>query len=122
MRAFEIITERRAKITQRQQQATRGLNKFWDPTRTDSDYTLNRVMMAAAATDGTFVPKMDDHSWAGNDRTAHPYTKQEQEIMKKAYQAAGAGYKDLNHGNMNSEEVDSVNTTSPVKAFKGYTR
>jgi hypothetical protein len=49
MRAFEIITERRAKITQRQQQATRGLNKFWDPTRTDSDYTLNRVMMAAAA-------------------------------------------------------------------------
>jgi hypothetical protein len=42
--------------------------------------------------------------------------------MKKAYQAAGADYKDLNHGNMNSEEVDSVNTTSPVKAFKGYTR
>jgi len=122
MRAHEFIVERHARPTKRQQQSSRGLNTFWDRSRTDSDYTLNRVMMAAASTDGTFVPEIHDHSWSGNDRTAHPYTKQEQDMLKKAYQAVGAAYKDLNSGDLRSMELDSTNTVSPVQAFKGYAR
>ena len=122
MRAHEFIAEDHARPTTRQKQSSRGLNTFWDKTRTDSDYTLNRVMMAAAATDGTFVPDIDDHSWSGNDRTAHPYTQQEQDMLKKAYQAVGAAYKDLNHGDLSSMELETTNKVSPVVAFKGYGR
>lgn len=122
MRAHEFIQESRGKITHRQQDASVGLNLFFDPSRTDSTYTLNRVMMAVAATDGTFVPDMDDQSWIGKDRSAHPYTKEEQQMLIKGYKAAGATYKDLNNGNFKSEELKTVNTTSPVVSFKGYPR
>ena len=122
MRAEEFISETRGNPTRRMQQATRGSHTFWDPTRTDSTYTLNRVMMAAAATDGTFVPEIHGQSWVGNDRTAHPYTRQEQDMLKKAYQAVGAGYKDLNRGDLRSMELETTNKVSPVKAFQGYAR
>jgi len=122
MRALEFIPESRGKITHRQQDASVGLNLFFDPSRTDSTYTLNRVMMAVAATDGTFIPDMNDESWIGKDRSAHPYTEQEQQMLVKAFKAAGAEYKDLNNGNFKSEELPGVNLTSPVKAFKGYPR
>jgi hypothetical protein len=39
-----------------------------------------------------------------------------------AYKAAGLEYKDLNKGDMDSEEVKSTNTTSPVQSFQGYPR
>ena len=79
-------------------------------------------MMAVACTDGTFVPDMNDESWIGKDRSAHPYTEQEQQMLVKAFKAAGAEYKDLNNGNFNSEELPGVNVTSPVKSFRGYPR
>ena len=122
MRALEFVQESRGKITKRQQNASVGMNLFFDPSRTDSTYTLNRVMMAVAATDGTFVPDMNDESWIGKDRSAHPYTEQEQQMLVKAFKAAGAEYKDLNNGNFKSEELPGVNITSPVKSFKGYPR
>lgn len=122
MRAHEFIAEDHARPTPRQKQSSKGLNTFWDKTRTDSDYTLNRVMMAAASTDGTFVPDLDSHSWAGNDRTAHPYTEEEHNMLKKAYQAVGAAYNDLNHNDLRSLELDTTNKVSPVNAFKGYAR
>ena len=122
MRATEFIQESRGKITKRHQNASVGLNLFFDPSRTDSTYTLNRVMMAVAATDGTFVPEMNDESWIGKDRSAHPYTEEEQQMLIKGFKAAGAEYKDLNKGDLKSQEVPSVHVTSPVKAFKGYPR
>jgi hypothetical protein len=122
MRATEFIQESRGKITHRQQDASVGMNLFFDPSRTDSTYTLNRVMMAVAATDGTFVPDMDDESWIGKDRSAHPYTEEEQQMLVMAFKAAGAEYKDLNKGDFKSKEIPSVHVTSPVKAFKGYPR
>ena len=122
MRATEFIQESRGKITHRQQDASVGLNLFFDPSRTDSTYTLNRVMMAVASTDGTFVPDMNDESWIGKDRSAHPYTEEEQQMLIKAFKAAGAEYKDLNNGNFKSEEPPGVNITSPVQGFKGYPR
>jgi hypothetical protein len=41
-------------------------------------------------------------------------------MLKQAYKAAGADYKDLNKGDLDSEEHPAVNTTSPIEAFKGY--
>jgi hypothetical protein len=123
MRAHEFVVEAHGKIGNRRQMPTRGLNTFWDGSRTDSDYTLNRVMMAVACADGSDNPiEINDMSWIGRDRSAHPYTDEEQKMMKQAYKAVGAVWKDLNNGDMNSQEVDSTNTTSPVKSFKGYPR
>ena len=123
MRAREFITERNGKISHRHQQATRGLNLFRDRKRTNSDYVMNRVMMAVASADGSLDPiDMDTQSWVGTRRSAHPYTKQEQNMLKQAYRAAGAEYDDVNNGDMDSEEMADVNKTSPIKGFRGYPR
>ena len=124
MRAREFVAEAdgNARISKRNQSGTRGLNTFSDAERWNTDYTLNRVMMAVACTDGTFVPDIDKKSWFGKGKTAHPYTEQEQDMLKMAYKAAGANWADLNSGDMDSEEVASTNTISPIKSFKGYPR
>jgi hypothetical protein len=80
-------------------------------------------MMAAACADGTNNPiDMDANSWVGKKRSAHPYTKVEQNMLKQAFKAAGANWKDLNSGDMDSEELPGINVTSPVVGFKGYPR
>ena len=123
MRAREFITERDGKIGIRRQAATRGLTLFSDGERANSDYVLNRVMMAVAMADGSGdTLDMDAKSWIGKKRGAYPYTEIEHEMLKQAFKAAGAEYKDLNAGDMDSEEVPSTNTQSPVRAFKGYPR
>jgi hypothetical protein len=123
MRAREFIAERDGTIGTRRQAATVGLDVFGDSERMNSDYTLNRVMMAAAMADGTNKPiDMDAKSWLGKRRSAHPYTKVEQNMLKQAFKAAGADWKDLNDGDMESEEHPAVNVTSPVVSFKGYPR
>lgn len=121
MRASEFVTEaRKGKISKRQQSATRGLNTFHDSEKANSDYVLNRVMMAVACSDGTTPIKMNKTSWVGKERTAQPYTEIEQQMLKQAYKAAGATWTDVNKGDMDSEELLSTNTTSIVKPFKGY--
>lgn len=123
MRAREFVTEDAVgKISKRNQNATVGLNKFRDATYADRVYELNRVMMAVASTDGSFVPELDGESWSGRNNIAAPYTKQEQEMLKKAYQAIGSHHEDLNHGDLHSDEHPAVNTKSPVVSFKGYPR
>jgi hypothetical protein len=124
MRAQEFIIEDQVgKITKRNQNSTVGLNKFRDPKFADRVYELNRVMMAVASNDGTnFVQEIDGESWAGRYDIAAPYTKIEQKMLKKAYQAVGSKYHDLNHGDLESQEHPAVHTTSPVQAFKGYPR
>jgi hypothetical protein len=123
VRASEFIVEDVVgKVGHRRQQATVGLNKFRHPDKADRVYELNRVMMAVASTDGTFVPDIDQESWVGRHNIAIPYTEQEQEMLEKAFQAIGSDFEDLNHGDYQSREVDSVNKTSPVQGFKGYPR
>jgi hypothetical protein len=122
MRAREFITERKGKITKRQQYGTVGLHLFGDAARISSTYTLNRLMMAAAATDGTFDPDIEEESWIGKQRSAHPYTQAEIDKLKRAYKAVGATYQDLNKGDIDSEEPPGGNPQSPVVAFKGYPR
>jgi hypothetical protein len=127
MRAKEFIPAQLneiadAKIPRRLQVATRGLNKFSDGEHWNSDYTLSRLGQAVACTDGTTTPDIDPKSWIGKSKSTHPYTKEEQEMLKQAYKAIGADYQDLNGGDMNSGEMSEVNKVSPVKGFKGYPR
>lgn len=123
MRAREFIIERQVgKLSKRQRFGTVGLNKFRDDNFADRIYELNRVMMAVASTDGTFVPEIDGESWAGRHDIAAPYTKQEQEMLKKAYEATGSRHHDLNHGDLDSDEIPTVNKRSPMVGFKGYPR
>lgn len=124
MRAHEFITEqshgtRAGKVSKRQQQSTVGLNVF-AISQYDRTYDLNRVMMAVASTDGETIPNIDQESWVGKQNTAHPYTKVEQDMLKIAYKAAGIPFKDLNKGDLDSEELDSTQDQSPIKPFKGY--
>ena len=120
MRAHEFITEGdKGKVSARQQQATVGLNIF-AATQYDRTYDLNRVMMAVASTDGTTIPDLNRERWVGKNNTAHPYTQVEQDMLKIAYKAAGIPFKDLNKGDLDSEELESTQDQSPIKPFKGY--
>jgi len=123
VRATEFVAEALGKIGHRRQQSTRGLNIFSKKIDSyDRLYDLNRLMMAVASSDGVNPIEMDAESWVGKHNTAHPYTQEEQAMLKLAYKAAGLEYKDLNNGDMDSEEVESTNTTSPVQSFQGYPR
>jgi hypothetical protein len=115
MRALEFISERKAgRLSKRQQNSTRGLHIFSDAEKANSDYTFNRVGLAAAMCDGKNDPDIDYLSWIGKNKVTAPYTKVEADILKQAYKLAGANHKDLNHGDMNSKELEGTNTVSPV--------
>lgn len=120
MRAKEFIIEMQVgKIPKRQQQSTKGLNLYHDKELANSDYTMYRLMMAAAMSDGSGEPiDIDGKSWIGKQKSAHPYTDEEQEMLKQAYKAAGAVYQDLNHGDLKSQELSSTNNVSPVAKIK----
>ena len=121
MRAREFIQEGKstqAKITKRQVQSTRGLNTYSDAEMWNSDYVAYRLGMAVAGTDGIIEPEMDEKSWIGKSKSTHPYTEEEQEMLKKAYKVVGAKYQDVNKGNMKSMELDTTNKVSPVAKIK----
>jgi hypothetical protein len=115
MKVTEIISEaKRAKITKRQSQSSRGISIYGDAERANSDYVAFKLGQAMACTDGKTVPEIDAKSWHGKKKTIHPYTDVENEMFKKAAKAVGADYTDLNHGDMRSLELDSVQKTSPI--------
>lgn len=117
MKVFDIISEAKItqkKITKRQVQPTRGLNTFGDAERWNSDYTAYRLGLAVACTDGKKKPDMSAKSWIGKSKSTHPYTEEEQEMLKIAYKTVGAKYQDVNKGDMRSLELDTTNKNSPV--------
>ena len=124
MRANEFVVESKlGKVSAQQQQPTVGLNVFSKKIDSyDRIYDLNRLMMAVASSDGINPIEMPAESWVGKHNTAHPYTEEEQNMLKLAYKAAGLEYIDLNNGDLDSEELKSTNTQSIVKPFKGYKR
>ena len=122
MKINEVIAESVGKLSKRQQQATSGLNKFTDGDRWNGDYTLYRLGLAVASTDGKSVPDTDKESWVGKWKVAAPYSQADQDMLEKAFQAVGSEFEDLNHGDLRSQELESTNTTSPVRGFKGYPR
>ena len=115
MKINEVITEATVgKITKRQQQPTRGLNKFTDGDHWNSDYTLYRLGLAVASTDGKSVPDTDKESWVGKWKITAPYSQVDQDMLEKAYKAVGAKYTDVNNGDMRSQELESTDKSSPV--------
>ena len=121
MRADEFIFESsQQKVSKRQSQATKGLNTYGDSEHVSGDYTAYRLGMAVAGANGKDPLQMPAKSWVGKNKSTHPYTQQEQDMLKQAYKAVGAEYKDLNHGDMRSKELDDTHKTSPILGFAGY--
>jgi len=119
MKILEVISEAtEKKITKRQSQSTAGLNTFGDGEKVSGDYTSYRLGMAVAGANGKDPIEMQGKSWIGKKKSAHPYTKEEQAMLKQAYKAVGASHKDLNKGNMNSLELEDTNKTSAVAKVK----
>lgn len=115
MRAKEFVREAKgAKISKRQQQASVGINKITDGERWNSDYKAYRLGLAVAPCDGVNMPDVDKESWVGRWKTTHPYTKEEQEMLKLAYKAVDIDHEDVNHGDLRSKELDDTYTVSPV--------
>jgi nicotinamide mononucleotide adenylyltransferase len=107
-----------AKISKRKQQSTAGLNTYGDSEHVSGDYTAYRLGMAVAGANGKDPIDMKAKSWIGKKKSTHPYTQEEQDMLKQAYEAVGAEYTDLNAGDMKSKELDSTHKVSPVAAPK----
>ena len=118
MKIREVIAETKGKLKDRQRRATRGLNKFSDGKKWNGDYTLYRLGLALASTDGKTPPEVDEESWVGKWKIAAPYTKQEQDMLNLAYKTTGANVKDINRGDLKSEEGHTINRASPVAQKK----
>lgn len=123
MRAWEFISEAKkvTKMRQDHQNATRGLHTFTDANY-DRYYILGKVMSAAACANGYDPLNVPAETWIGKRNTAHPYTKEEDRMMKQAYDAVGVEYEDKNHSDMRSQENKDTNIQSPIKPFRGYKR
>lgn len=123
MRARDFIIERGpGRITKRQRWGTRGVHVFQDKDGRDRFNELNRVMMAAAVADGETPIDVDSAAWYHNHNLAFPYSDVEHEMLKQAYDAIGSKYKDINNGDLRSQEPPGGNTKSPVQGFRGYPR
>ena len=88
----------------------------------DRLYDLNRVMMAVAATDGVMKPPVSDGSWGARTNVATPYTREEAEMLKMAYDVIGVDWEDVlspNTENLSQERSDT-DVKSPLQGFKGY--
>lgn len=121
MRANEFITEVKAGLVgKRRQDATKGLNVYGDGEHISGDYTAYRLGMAVAGADGKTPPNIDAKSWIGKSKSTHPYTQEEQDMLKHAYAAVGAKYQDLNQGDLRSMEPNDTHKTSPILGFAGY--
>lgn len=116
MKVKEIITEIRAgNVPNNLKQSSTGLHTFSDGEKANSDYTHYRLGLALACADGKGqLIDMDPKTFYGKKHTAHPYTQEEEDMLKQSYKIVGADYKDLNKGNLNSMEVAEVNKTSPT--------
>jgi len=114
MKIKDIIQESVGELKDRQRRATRGLNRFTDGKKWNSDYTLYRLGLALAATDGKTMPEVDEESWLGKWKLTAPYSQADQDMLKMAYKAVHANHEDMNHGDLRSQEGPTVNKSSPV--------
>ena len=114
MKIKDIIQESVGELSDRQRRATRGLNRFTDGKKWNSDYTLYRLGLALAATDGKTMPEVDEESWLGKWKLTAPYSQEEQEMLNLAYKAVHANHEDMNHGDLRSQEGPTINKSSPV--------
>lgn len=120
MKIRDIIQEARAgKVPANYKESTPGLHLFSDAEKANTDYVHFRLGLALACADGRgHVANMDPKTFYGKKHTAHPYTKEEDDMLKQSYKLVGANYTDLNKGNLKSLELKDTNTQSPVAPKK----
>ena len=118
MKIKDIIIEQKGLLKDRSRLATRGLNKFSDAKKWNGDYTLYRLGLAVASTDGKEMPNVDEESWVGKWKLAAPYTKEEQDMLNLAYKAVDANVEDINNGDLRSQEGPTINKESPIAKSK----
>jgi len=125
MRAREFVTEEsKGSIPGGAEHAMPGAHRMRDNGGYDRTNHLNRVMMAAACHDGKTnkaVKDMDPASWVEKYNTAHPYTKEEDNMIIGALKTIGADHHDVISDHRSTEHPDT-HKVSPVTAFKGYGR
>lgn len=115
MRAKDFIVEKKiGKISSRAQRPSVGINTYGDAEHVNGDYTGYRLGLAMACSNGQDPLDIDYKSWYGKKKTVHPFSKIEQEMFKQAAAAVGADYEDINKGDLESKELKSTNTVSPV--------
>jgi hypothetical protein len=115
----EIIIEGKVGgIPKRAARAAKG-EWLWRDDGIDRIYNLNRVMMAAAKSDGKKVKAQDcdEQSWYGKMNVARPYTEEEHIMMRSAFKTIDS---EVEHSipDHRSLELDSTNKSSPVPQRK----
>lgn len=116
MRAIEFIIEStpRGKMRKDAVQKSVGAYTMRDPGGYDRTYHLNRIMMAAAMSDGSGKPvDMDSSSWVEKYNTAHPYTELEHGMMKAALKTIPSDAKSEINDHA-SKETKHTHTVSPT--------
>ena len=118
MRAKDFITEKRVgKLHPDQKSTLNRSNKF--STSNDRFYDLNRVMMATAGSDGVNIPELDTESWVGRSNLAMPYTKVEQDMVKKACKKIGTNVTDVvKDGSYEPTDTDNISPVPKVGPIK----
>jgi len=125
MRAYEFISEakkkgKNPKIHDWHEGPSTGAYRFKDDG-TDRIYHLNRIMMAAAMSDGSNKPlNTDNSSFAGKNNMAYPYTELEHKMMKQAFKTISPHTGTTLVGDHRSLEPEDTHKTSPVTGFKGF--
>ena len=88
----------------------------------DRVYNLNRVMMAAAASDGSGKEvDVPSASWVEKYNTARPYTEAEHNMMRSAFKTIGADHKH-SIDDHRSRETDDTHKSSPVPHNAGNSK
>jgi len=127
MRALEFVVEDRKGTLHPDQEAVMvGAHRIRDNGGYDRANHLNRLMMAAAMHDGKSrkaIPKdkMDPASWVEKYNTAHPYTKEEDNMIHGAMKTIGSEHHKV-MSDHRSIEPEGTHKISPVTGFKGYPR
>jgi len=123
MRAHEFISEaKKGTIHKDNENAMPGVRRTRDIGGYDRVYHMNRLWMAMACSDGksTKPPEgMDAASWAEKYNTIHPYTKEEDNMVKQAMKVVPTDHKH-EVKDRRSIEPDDTHKTSPVSGFKGW--
>jgi hypothetical protein len=115
MRANEFINEGKGKIHKDHASVQQGVSKMRDVGGYDRTYHLNRIWMAAAMADGksTKAVDMDSSSWAEKYNTAHPYTKQEHNMLQSAMKTVPTDHHQV-QAFSKSIEPDDTHKVSPT--------
>lgn len=127
MRAQEFVTEdRKGTLHPDHESVMRSTHRVRDIGGYDRIDHMNRMMMAAAMHDGktkNAIPRdqMDPASWVEKYNTAHPYTKEEDNMIHGAMKTIGSEHHKL-ISDHRSLEPEGTHKVSPVRGFKGYPR